>query len=173
MVDLVMLLGSLGSVTDVISNSSQLVVTTNSTTKILTLGLGGYVTMVSPDSKGEDFPMPKLSAFAEISDTKVVGDLIGSFMIRSDNSDGPTWSLPGPNGQVMWLALRRKTLVFTTDADVLRRSAKSPSRAQWRLPNDSVKQSGVLRVSIPSIAWLVMSQGFPGAISREQALAPA
>ena len=127
--------------------------------------LGGYVTMVSPDSKGEDFPMPKLSAFAEISDTKVVGDLIGSFMIRSDNSDGPTWSLPGPNGQVMWLALRRKTLVFTTDVDVLRRSAKSPSPAQWRLPNDSVKQSGVLRVSIPSIAWLVMSYGDRGAVS--------
>jgi len=121
--------------------------------------LGGYVTMATPDVRMDDFPMPKLSAFAEISDTKVVGDLIGSFMTRSENSDGPTWSLPGPNGQVMWLALRRKTLVFTTDADVLRRSAKSPSRAQWRLPNDSVKQSGVLRLSIASIAWYVMIQG--------------
>ena len=44
MVDLLTLLGSLGSVTDVISNSSELVVTTNGTTKILTLDLGGYVT---------------------------------------------------------------------------------------------------------------------------------
>ena len=44
MVDLLTLLGSLGSVTDVISNSSELVVTTNGTTKILTLSLGGYVT---------------------------------------------------------------------------------------------------------------------------------
>ncbi len=44
MVDLLTLLGSLGSVTDVISNSSELVVTTNGTTKILTLNLGGYVT---------------------------------------------------------------------------------------------------------------------------------
>ena len=33
MVDLLTLLGSLGSVTDVISNSSELVVTTNGTTK--------------------------------------------------------------------------------------------------------------------------------------------
>ena len=44
MVDLLTLLGSLGSVTDVISNSSELVVTTNGTTKILTLSLDGYVT---------------------------------------------------------------------------------------------------------------------------------
>ena len=44
MVDLLTLLGSLVSVTDVISNSSELVVTTNGTTKILTLNLGGYVT---------------------------------------------------------------------------------------------------------------------------------
>ena len=44
MVDLLTLLGSLGSVTDVISNSSELVVTTNGTTKVLTLSLGGYVT---------------------------------------------------------------------------------------------------------------------------------
>ena len=44
MVDLLTLLGSLGSVTDVISNSSELVVTTSGTTKILTLNLGGYVT---------------------------------------------------------------------------------------------------------------------------------
>ena len=44
MVDLLTLLGSLGSVTDVISNSSELVVTMNGTTKILTLNLGGYVT---------------------------------------------------------------------------------------------------------------------------------
>ena len=44
MVDLLTLLGSLGSVTDVISNSSELVVTTNGTTKILALNLGGYVT---------------------------------------------------------------------------------------------------------------------------------
>lgn len=44
MVDLLTLLGTLGSVTDVISNSSELVVTTNGTTKILTLNLGGYVT---------------------------------------------------------------------------------------------------------------------------------
>ena len=43
MVDLLTLLGSLGSVTDVISNSSELVVTTNGTTKILTLNLGGYL----------------------------------------------------------------------------------------------------------------------------------
>ena len=38
-VDLLTLLGSLGSVTDVISKSSELVVTTNGTTKILTLNL--------------------------------------------------------------------------------------------------------------------------------------
>ena len=44
MVDLLTLPGSLGSVTDVISNSSELVVTTNGTAKILTLNLGGYVT---------------------------------------------------------------------------------------------------------------------------------
>ena len=44
MVDLLTLLGSLGSVTDVISNSSELVVTTSGSTKILTLNLGGYVT---------------------------------------------------------------------------------------------------------------------------------
>ena len=44
MVDLRTLLGSLGSVTHVTSNSSELVVTTNGTTKILTLNLGGYVT---------------------------------------------------------------------------------------------------------------------------------
>ena len=44
MVDLLTLLGSLGSVTDVISTSSELVVTTNGTTKILALNLGGYVT---------------------------------------------------------------------------------------------------------------------------------
>ena len=44
MVDLLTLLGSLGSVTDVISNSSELVVTSSGTTKILTLNLGGYVT---------------------------------------------------------------------------------------------------------------------------------
>ena len=44
MVDLLTLLGSLGSVTDVISNSSELVVTTSGTTKILTLNLGGYPT---------------------------------------------------------------------------------------------------------------------------------
>ena len=44
MVDLLTLLGSLGSVTDVISNTSELVVTTSGTTKILTLNLGGYVT---------------------------------------------------------------------------------------------------------------------------------
>jgi hypothetical protein len=125
----------------------------------LTGRLGGYVTMATPDRRRDDFPMPKLSAFAEISDTNVVGDLIGSFMTQSENSDGPTWSLPGPNGQVMWLAIRRNTLVFTTDTDVLRRSAKSPSRANWRLPNDSVKQSGVLRLSIPSIAWYVMKLG--------------
>ena len=44
MVDLLTLLGSSGSVMNVISNSSELVVTTNGTTKILTLNLGGYVT---------------------------------------------------------------------------------------------------------------------------------
>ena len=44
MVDLLTLLGSLDSVMDVISNSSELVVTMNGTTKILTLNLGGYVT---------------------------------------------------------------------------------------------------------------------------------
>ena len=44
MVDLLTLLGSLGSVMDVISNSGELVVTTNDTTKILTLNLGGHVT---------------------------------------------------------------------------------------------------------------------------------
>ena len=44
MVDLLTLLGSLGSVTDVISNSSELLVTTNGTTKILTLNISGYVT---------------------------------------------------------------------------------------------------------------------------------
>ena len=47
MVDLLTLLGSLGGgITNLTSNSSELVVTTNGTTKILilTLNLGGYVT---------------------------------------------------------------------------------------------------------------------------------
>ena len=45
MVDLLTLLGSIGGgITDVISQSSELVATTNGTTKILTLNLGGYVT---------------------------------------------------------------------------------------------------------------------------------
>ena len=44
MVDLLTLLGSLASVTDVISQSSELIVTTNGSSKILTLNLGGYVT---------------------------------------------------------------------------------------------------------------------------------
>ena len=44
MVDLLTLLGSLGTVTNVIANSSQLVVTTNGTTKILTLNLSGCMT---------------------------------------------------------------------------------------------------------------------------------
>ena len=44
MVDLLTLLGSLASVTDVISQSSELIVTTNGSTKILTLNLGGYMT---------------------------------------------------------------------------------------------------------------------------------
>ena len=45
MIDLLTLLGSLGGgITDLTSNSSELVVTTNGTTKILTLNLGGYVT---------------------------------------------------------------------------------------------------------------------------------
>jgi hypothetical protein len=44
MVDLLTLLGSLASVTDVISQSSELIVTTNGSTKILTLTLNGYVT---------------------------------------------------------------------------------------------------------------------------------
>ena len=44
MVDLLTLLGSIGGgLTDVISQSSELVVTTNGTTKILTLNLGGYL----------------------------------------------------------------------------------------------------------------------------------
>ena len=44
MVDLLTLLGTLGGgITDVISQSSELVVTTNGTTKILTLNLGGYL----------------------------------------------------------------------------------------------------------------------------------
>ena len=43
MVDLLTLLGTLGGgITDVISQSSELVVTTNGTTKVLTLNLGGY-----------------------------------------------------------------------------------------------------------------------------------
>ena len=45
-VDLLMLLGTLGGgITDVISQSSELVGTTNGTTKILTLTLGGYSTI--------------------------------------------------------------------------------------------------------------------------------
>ena len=45
MVDLLTLLGTLGGgITDVISQSSELVVTTNGSTKILTLNLGGYTT---------------------------------------------------------------------------------------------------------------------------------
>ena len=45
MVDLLTLLGTLGGgITNVISQSSELVVTTNGTTKILTLTLGGYST---------------------------------------------------------------------------------------------------------------------------------
>ena len=44
MVDLLTLLGTLGGgITDVISQSSELVVSTNGTTKILTLNLGGYL----------------------------------------------------------------------------------------------------------------------------------
>ena len=44
MVDLLTLLGTLGGgITDVISQSSELVVTTNGTTKTLTLNLGGYL----------------------------------------------------------------------------------------------------------------------------------
>ena len=44
MVDLLTLLSSLGGgITDVISQSSELVVTTSGTTKILTLNLGGYL----------------------------------------------------------------------------------------------------------------------------------
>ncbi len=44
MVDLLTQLGTLGGgITDVISQSSELVVTTNGTTKILTLNLGGYL----------------------------------------------------------------------------------------------------------------------------------
>ena len=44
MVDLLTLLGSIGGgITDVISQSSELVVTTNGTTKILTLNLSGYL----------------------------------------------------------------------------------------------------------------------------------
>ena len=44
MVDLLTLLGSIGGITDVISQSSELVVTTNGATKILTLNLGRYAT---------------------------------------------------------------------------------------------------------------------------------
>jgi hypothetical protein len=45
MVDLLTLLGSIGGgITDVISQSSELVVSTNGSTKILTLNLGGHVT---------------------------------------------------------------------------------------------------------------------------------
>ena len=45
MIDLLTLLGSFGGgITDHTSNSSELVVTTQGTTKILTLNLGGYVT---------------------------------------------------------------------------------------------------------------------------------
>ena len=44
MVDLLTLLGTLGGgITDVISQSSELVVSTNGATKILTLNLGGYL----------------------------------------------------------------------------------------------------------------------------------
>ena len=44
MVDLLTLLGTLGGgITDVISQSSELVVATNGTTKILTLNLSGYL----------------------------------------------------------------------------------------------------------------------------------
>ena len=44
MVDLLTQLGTLGGgITDVISQSSELVVTTNGTTKILALNLGGYL----------------------------------------------------------------------------------------------------------------------------------
>ena len=44
MVDLLTLLGSIGGgITDVISQSSELVVTTTGTTKILMLNLGGYL----------------------------------------------------------------------------------------------------------------------------------
>ena len=44
MVDLLTLLGTLGGgITDVISQSSELVVTTSGTTKILTLNLSGYL----------------------------------------------------------------------------------------------------------------------------------
>ena len=44
MVDLLTLLGTLGGgITDVISQSSDLVVSTNGATKILTLNLGGYL----------------------------------------------------------------------------------------------------------------------------------
>ena len=44
MVDLLTLLGSIGGgITDVISQSSELVVSTNGTTKILTLNLSGYL----------------------------------------------------------------------------------------------------------------------------------
>ena len=44
MVDLLTLLGTLdGGITDVISQSSELVVSTNGATRILTLNLGGYL----------------------------------------------------------------------------------------------------------------------------------
>ena len=45
LVDLLTLLGSLGGgITNLTSNSSELVVTTDGTTEILTLNLGGYMT---------------------------------------------------------------------------------------------------------------------------------
>ena len=68
MVDLLTLLGSIGGgITDVISQSSELVVSMNGTTKILTLNLGGYVTNTA-----------LTNALAAYTDTTALTTLLGA-----------------------------------------------------------------------------------------------
>ena len=68
MVDLLTLLGSIGGgITDAISQSSELVVSTNGTTKILTLNLGRYVTNAA-----------LTNALAAYTDTTALTTLLGA-----------------------------------------------------------------------------------------------
>jgi hypothetical protein len=82
-VDLLTLLGSLGSATDVISNSSELVVTTNGTTKILTLNLSRYVSSIA-----------LMNALAAYTDTTALTTFLGAK--QNALTAGPGIAFQGP-----------------------------------------------------------------------------